>query len=103
MRQRRRLLVGAACAMKATAWLAVPVIATMVWSRDGARPAGRFAATSVAAAVTIIAATAPAALINGVSAQSPGSRNRSCSVSLEGERDGRATAIGDDRRAEPTP
>ena len=61
---RAGLLLGVACAMKATAWLAVPVIAAMLWTRDGARAAGRFAAASVAAAGTIIAATAPVTLIN---------------------------------------
>ena len=58
-----------ACAMKATAWLAVPIIAAMFWSRDGARAAGRFAATSAATAVAIITATAPASLINSAIVQ----------------------------------
>jgi hypothetical protein len=66
---RAGVILGVACAMKATTWLAVPVIAAMFWSRDGARAAGRFAATSVAAAVAIIAATAPAALINSAIVQ----------------------------------
>jgi hypothetical protein len=52
-----------ACALKNTAWLAIPVLAAMFWSRDGARAAGRFAASSVVAAVLLIAAIAPAALI----------------------------------------
>jgi hypothetical protein len=66
---RAGVLLGVACAMKATAWLAVPVIAAMFWSRDGARAAGRFAAASVATAVAIIAATAPATLINSAIVQ----------------------------------
>jgi len=52
--------VGAACAMKATAWPALPVIAAMFWSRDGARTAARFAATSAGTAAALAAATAPA-------------------------------------------
>jgi hypothetical protein len=66
---RAGVLLGVACAMKATAWLAVPVIASMLWTRDGARAAGRFAAAFVAAAGVIIAATAPAALTNSAMLQ----------------------------------
>jgi len=60
---RAGLVLGVACALKNTAWLAIPVITVMFWSRDGARTAGRFAASSVVAAGLLIAATAPAALI----------------------------------------
>jgi Glycosyltransferase family 87 len=63
------VFLGVACAMKATAWLAVPIIAAMFWSRDGARAAGRFAATSVVAAVAVIAATAPATLVSSAMIQ----------------------------------
>src|ERR1700733_12497213 len=34
------LVIGLACAMKATAWPALPVIAIMLAARDGTRPAG---------------------------------------------------------------
>jgi hypothetical protein len=60
---RAGLVLGVACALKNTAWLAIPVLASMFWSRDGARAAGRFAASSVIVAGLLIAATAPAALI----------------------------------------
>src|SRR5204863_9015652 len=44
--------LGAACDLKSTAWLAVPVLAAMVAARDGVRAAGRFvAAVAVTAAV----------------------------------------------------
>jgi len=55
------IALGAACAIKATAWPALPIIAVMLAARDGVRSATRFA---VAAAITMIAlvmATAPAA------------------------------------------
>jgi hypothetical protein len=57
------LAVGAACAMKATAWPALPVIAAMFWTRDGARTAVRFAATSAATAAALVVATAPALVL----------------------------------------
>jgi hypothetical protein len=56
------LAVGVACAMKFTAWPALPVIAAMLWARDGRRVAGRFAAVSLATAVALVAAFAPALL-----------------------------------------
>jgi phosphatidylinositol alpha-1,6-mannosyltransferase len=59
-------ILGVACDMKSTAWLAVPVMAAMFASRDGARSAGRFIAAAVVAAVVLIAALAPAALIKPV-------------------------------------
>src|SRR5689334_25294147 len=43
--------LGAACDLKSTAWLAVPVLAAMVAARDGARAAWRFVA---AVAVTTV-------------------------------------------------
>src|SRR6185437_9350021 len=54
--------LGVACAMKATAWPAVPVFATMLAARDAARSAWRF--TGIAAGVTVLlsVASAPAAL-----------------------------------------
>jgi hypothetical protein len=56
------LAIGIACAMKITAWPALPVIAVMIATRDGRRAAWRFAATSAVTACTAIAAAAPAAL-----------------------------------------
>jgi hypothetical protein len=49
--------LGLACAMKPTAWPAVPVIALVLWRRDGRGAALRFA--GIAAAFTL-AATVPA-------------------------------------------
>jgi len=54
--------LGAACDLKSTAWLAVPVLAAMFAARDGARAAWRFVAASAVTAVVLIAALAPAAL-----------------------------------------
>lgn len=55
--------LGLACAMKPTAWLAIPVLAVMVRARDGTRAAVTFAATAVA---FIAAATVPAVIANPV-------------------------------------
>ncbi len=55
-------VLGVACDMKSTAWLAVPVMAAMFASRDGIRAAGRFIAAAVLTAVVLIAALAPATL-----------------------------------------
>jgi hypothetical protein len=49
--------LGLACAMKPTAWLAIPVLAAMLQSRDGTGAAIRYTATSLAC---IVAATVPA-------------------------------------------
>ena len=54
--------LGAACDLKSTAWLAVPVLAAMFATRDGARAAGRFVAASAITVVVLVAALAPAAL-----------------------------------------
>ena len=56
------LAIGIACAMKITAWPALPVIAVMIAERDGIRAAWRFAATTVVTAGAAIVATAPGAL-----------------------------------------
>jgi hypothetical protein len=56
------LAIGIACAMKITAWPALPVIAVMIAARDGRRAAWRFVAASAFTAGTAIAAAAPAAL-----------------------------------------
>jgi Glycosyltransferase family 87 len=54
--------IGFACAMKATAWPALAVIAAMFIARDGVRVAGRFVATSLVTTAGLIAATAPGLL-----------------------------------------
>jgi Glycosyltransferase family 87 len=56
------VVTGVACAMKATAWPALAVIAAMLVARDGARVAARYAAVSVATAVGLVVVTAPALL-----------------------------------------
>jgi len=56
------LAIGIACAMKITAWPALPVIAVMIAGRDGRRAAWRFVVTSAITAGAAISATAPAAL-----------------------------------------
>jgi Glycosyltransferase family 87 len=56
------LALGVACAMKATAWPALPVIAAMLAARDGARSAVRFAAATVATALGLSVLLAPAAV-----------------------------------------
>jgi hypothetical protein len=61
--------LGVACAMKATAWPALPVLAAMLAVRDGARTAIYFATRAAAAALglTVLlapgAAASPAALV----------------------------------------
>jgi hypothetical protein len=54
--------IGLACAMKATAWPALAVIAAMFVVRDGVRVAGRFAAASLLTTAGLIAVTAPGLL-----------------------------------------
>jgi phosphatidylinositol alpha-1,6-mannosyltransferase len=54
------IALGAACAIKASAWPALPVIAAMLAVRDGARAASRFAAAAAVTATALVAATAPA-------------------------------------------
>jgi hypothetical protein len=53
---------GVACALKFTAWPALPVIAALLAARDGARAAVRFAAAAVVTAAVGIAAFGPALL-----------------------------------------
>jgi hypothetical protein len=55
--------LGLACSMKPTAWLAIPVLAVMVRSRDGTRAAVRFTLTSLA---FIFAVTLPALIASPV-------------------------------------
>jgi Glycosyltransferase family 87 len=47
------MALGLACAMKPTAWLAIPVLAAMLRYRDGTREAVRFTAISVAVFLVI--------------------------------------------------
>jgi hypothetical protein len=61
------LALGAACAMKYTAWPALAIIAVMVAARGGARSAVRFTAAVLAAAAALVAALAPAALAHPAS------------------------------------
>jgi len=61
-------VLGVACDLKSTAWLAVPVMAAMYATRDGARAAGRFIAASVITAVVLIAILAPAVLVKPTAA-----------------------------------
>jgi hypothetical protein len=56
------IALGAACDLKSTAWLAVPVLAAMFAARDGARAVWRFTAAAAATALVLTAALAPAAL-----------------------------------------
>jgi len=56
------IALGAACAMKATAWPALPVILAMLAARDGARAATRFAVTAGITTTALVAATAPASV-----------------------------------------
>jgi hypothetical protein len=56
------IALGAACAIKATAWPALPVIAAMLAARDGARAATRFAVTAAITTAALVAATAPASV-----------------------------------------
>jgi hypothetical protein len=54
--------LAAACVLKDTAWLALPVMAALYWTRDGWRAATRFVVSLLAAAVIMIVALAPATL-----------------------------------------
>ena len=56
--------LGVACAMKATAWPAVPVLTAMVAARDGARSAWRFIGATILVAGLLAVALAPAALVD---------------------------------------
>jgi hypothetical protein len=56
-------VLGVACDLKSTAWLAVPVMAAMFASRDGGRAALRFLAAAAVTAGALIAVLAPAVLL----------------------------------------
>ncbi|MCW2934682.1 MAG: integral rane protein, partial [Actinomycetia bacterium] len=55
-------VLGAACAMKYTAWPALAIMVAMVAARDGARSAVKFTAVVLTTAAGLVAALAPAAL-----------------------------------------
>jgi hypothetical protein len=59
---RAALVVGAACAMKYTAWPTVVVFAAMLGARDGVRTVLRFCAISLGTAFALAVAMAPAIL-----------------------------------------
>jgi hypothetical protein len=61
---RAAMALGVACAMKATAWPAVPVLGAMLAARDAARSAWRFIGVTIVVAGVLSAALAPAALAN---------------------------------------
>ena len=54
--------LGVACAMKATAWPAVPIFAAMLARRGGARSAWRFVGATIGIAAVLSALMAPTAL-----------------------------------------
>jgi hypothetical protein len=54
------IALGAACAMKATAWPALPIIAAVLAARDGGRAATRFVVTAGITTSALFAAMAPA-------------------------------------------
>ncbi len=56
------IAAGVACALKYTAWPALPVLAALLAYRDGGRAAGRFLAGALGTAVILIPLCAPAAL-----------------------------------------
>lgn len=55
--------IGVACALKATAWPALPVVLAFVAVRDGRRAAARFAGASLGSFLALLALTAPALLV----------------------------------------
>src|SRR5260221_3739997 len=54
--------IGVACAMKAIAWPALPVLAALLANPDRARAAARFCIASLVTAAALVAAMAPALL-----------------------------------------
>jgi Glycosyltransferase family 87 len=59
---RAAVALGVACAMKATAWPAVPVFTALLAARDGAKTAWRFIGATVVVGLALSAALAPSAL-----------------------------------------
>jgi hypothetical protein len=62
------IALGAACAMKATAWPALPVIAALLAARDGVQAAIRFAVTAAITAAALVVAAAPASVTGAAAA-----------------------------------
>ncbi len=56
------IALGSACAIKATAWPALPVMVAMLAARDGGRAAARFMVTAGITTMALVAATAPASV-----------------------------------------
>jgi hypothetical protein len=56
--------LAAACVLKDTAWLAIPVMIVMYWRRDGRRAAVTFTGALLAAGLAFIALFAPATLVH---------------------------------------
>jgi hypothetical protein len=56
------LALGIACAIKATAWPAIPVMIALFAARDGARAARRFTGASLLAMIGLMLVAAPAAV-----------------------------------------
>jgi hypothetical protein len=61
---RAAVALGVACAMKATAWPAVPVLGAMLAARDAAKAAWRFIGVTVVVTIILSLAFAPTALAN---------------------------------------
>lgn len=61
--------LAAACVLKDTSWLAVPVMVAMFWDRDGRRAAIRFTGALLASGLVLIALLAPATLIHPAAAK----------------------------------
>jgi hypothetical protein len=59
---RAAMALGVACAMKATAWPAVPVLGVMLATRDAAKAAWRFIGVTAAVTIILSVAFAPTAL-----------------------------------------
>jgi hypothetical protein len=59
---RAAVALGVACAMKATAWPAVPVFTAMLAARDSAKMAWRFVGATIVVTLALAAALAPTAL-----------------------------------------
>jgi hypothetical protein len=53
------IVLGLACAVKATAWPALPIITAMLAARNGARAATRFVVAATITMAALVAATAP--------------------------------------------
>ncbi len=56
--------LAAACVLKDTAWLAIPVMIALYWSRDGRRAAVRFTVALLVCGLALIALLAPATLVH---------------------------------------